>query len=188
MWKIQHFCSFFILFFKHNPKSVWHIQTIWTPNDYSTIRNFLIFCIRAACKLHVRLVSCESKHHLQSVRYATMYVLTQITQKLQVEYGHSDHWTTALLLNMCICWVTVECEIQMVSYGFKHVWQSLIDMPFVAGCPYCIWTFCKWLLYYWRHSLSGLELYERSEWRASYSTRHTHSHSLIQYCRAHILR
>ena len=45
-----------------------------------------IFGIRPACEL--RLVSCESKHSLQS---ATMCVHTQITQKLQPEYRHSAH-------------------------------------------------------------------------------------------------
>ena len=40
-WKFLFCCSFFILFFKHNSKGVWHdIQTIWTPNNYFTISNF----------------------------------------------------------------------------------------------------------------------------------------------------
>ena len=45
----------------------------------------------------------------------------------------------------------------------------------------------KQLLYYRRHSLHGLELHEKSDWRAT--ALHTHcGHSLIQYCRVYIAR
>ena len=72
--------------------------------------------------------------HGNLFRYNTMCLITLITWKLQVVYGCSTYWTTALQLEMSIFCVRTECEIWLVSYGSKHALQSVSDKPFV--CTY----------------------------------------------------
>ena len=62
-----------------------------------------------------------------SFRYANLCILTRITQKLQVVWGHITYPTTALLSELHIFWDTAAFEIRSVSYGSKHTLQSLFD-------------------------------------------------------------
>ena len=62
--------------------------------------------------------------------------------------GCSTYQTTALQLEMSIFCVRARCEVQLLSYGSKHVSQSLSHKPFVGASTRnlkitgCIWTFC----------------------------------------------
>ena len=69
--------------------------------------------------------------------------------------------TTALLLEMSIFWVRVACQIPLASYVSKHTPQSLSDKPFMLSYVAAYRTAA--LL----HSLCGLQLHERSDWRAT---------------------
>ena len=82
-----------------------------------------------------------------SVRYDILCVLTLITHKLQVVYGRSTYWMTALLLKMCISCVRAGCKIWLVNYGSKNALQSLSDNPFVHT---------------YTHNLKLCVIYERS--------------------------
>ena len=65
-------------------------------------------------------------------------VLTLLTQKIHVVYGCSTYWTIALLLEMSFFYVTVGCEIWMLTYGSKHAPQSLsISHLCICTCTYC---------------------------------------------------
>ena len=57
-------------------------------------------------------------------------VLILVTQKLQVVYGYCTYWMT----KMSIFCVRAGCEIQLASYGSKHVSQSLSSKPSVQLC------------------------------------------------------
>ena len=69
-------------------------------------------------------------------RYTILCVLTLVTRKLQVIYGHSVYQTIALLLEMSIFCVRAVCAIPVVSYGSKHALQSLSNKPFVRTYMY----------------------------------------------------
>ena len=77
-----------------------------------------------------------------------LWVLTHITQKLQVVLRSSTNWMTALLSKMSTFWVGAECKIQLASYGSKSISQSLTDTPFVRTFMHNLkasghmWTFC----------------------------------------------
>ena len=109
-------------------------------------------------------------------QYNILCILTLGAWKLQVVYGHSTYRITALLSKMPIFCVRAGCEIRMVSYGSKHAQQSFSDKPFVHIYlsanfenfkSYDDIEHMKRLLCYRRHSLCGLELHERSDWRAT---------------------
>ena len=68
-------------------------------------------------------------------RYDILCVLTHVTRKLLVVYGHLTCWMTALLLEMSIICVRAHCEIWLASYGSQHASQSLFDIAFM-----CVYT------------------------------------------------
>ena len=85
--------------------------------------------------------------------------------------GCSAYQTTALLLEMSIFCVGARYEIQLASYGSKHASQPLFDNQFLPTYTHNLKSNnCS--LYYWRHSLCGLELHERSNWEAMASDMH----------------
>ena len=111
-------------------------------------------------------------------------------QKLQGICVASTYWTTALLSEVFFL-VRAACKIRLVSFGSKHALQSLSNMPFVCTYMYTCTLkttqltytvdvlHIKWQLYYWRYYLCGLELHEKSKWRAMAPDMH-HNHSLTQ--------
>ena len=129
-----------------------------------------------------------------SFRYTIVCVLTHITQKLQVVYGHPAYRITALLSEMPIFWVRAACEIRLVSYGYKHASQSLSNKPFACTCRHNLKTIpvvngCSTyhtIALLLESSLYGLELHDRSEWRATAPDMHC-GHSLRQHC-VHMLQ
>ena len=120
-----------------------------------------------------------------------LYVLTLIAQKIRVIYGCFTYQTTALLSEMSIFWVRHANKIGLASYGSKHASRCLSDRPFVHTytqlenyISYMDVQHIERLLYYWRHSLCGLELHERFDWRAAGGERGGQTHvswSLIQH-------
>ena len=65
-----------------------------------------------------------------------LYVLTCITWKLQVIYGHSTHRTTAVLSNTFLVWFRVAWEVQLessVPIADTHYSPS----PDKTLCAYC---------------------------------------------------
>ena len=93
-----------------------------------------IFCVRAGCKIWFVSYMYSSKHSSQFFPINYLCVLTRITWKLQVIYGCSARWMTALLLDTFLVWFRVAREIQMESYGSRHIsvvlWDKLV-------CVYC---------------------------------------------------
>ena len=69
--------------------------------------------------------------------YDILCILSLVTWKLQVRYGHSTYWMTALLSIIC---VRAVCETWMMSYGSRHASQSLSDKPFVRTCKHHLKT------------------------------------------------
>ena len=70
--------------------------------------------------------------------YDILCVLALVTRKLQLVFGRSTYWMTALLSEMSISCVRAGCKIQMASYTSKHASQSLCDKPFL--CIHCTKT------------------------------------------------
>ena len=103
-------CEIFDLFFLSSsfPPSIaqqvyiWHIWTIFTPNDCTTTRDDS-FLIRAACKL--RSASYGSKHVTDSFLYAILGILTGKTRNVKVIYERSTYQMTALLSDMLFTWL-----------------------------------------------------------------------------------
>ena len=119
--------SFFSL--RRNTKTVWRIRMIWTPNNYSTIRDFLFL---GESYIQAKISELWPQTYIAASFWHTiLWVLTHITWKLQGVQRCSTHWTTALLSKMFTVWVKAGCEIWLASYGSKHVLQSLSSTPFV---------------------------------------------------------
>ena len=59
-------------------------------------------------------------------------ILTPITWRLQVIYGRSPYWMTALLSEIFLVGFRVAQEIQMDSYGLRHVsfilWYKMVRL------------------------------------------------------------
>ena len=115
-------------------------------------------------------------------------ILTLITQKLHVVYGHSKYQTTALPSKISIFCVTTGCKIRVASYGSKHTSQYLSNKPFVHNYTHILQVqVVDGCSAYWMTVLLSetflvwfMQLHERSDWRARSQT--SISHSLIQHC------
>ena len=75
--------------------------------------------------------------------------------------------------------VRAGCEIRFASYGTVNASQCLSDKPLVCTCisrklyrSFMDGLEIKRLLYYQRHSLSGLELHDRFNWRGTNADMH----------------
>ena len=78
-------------------------------------------------------------------------MLTLVTRKLQVVYGNSTYWMTALLSEFLILCVRAACKIQIVAYGSKFASHCLPAKPFLhtythnfKSSGHVLWMFCIW--------------------------------------------
>ena len=93
-------------------------------------------CLFSVLELDVRYdwwVMAPSTHYsLFSI--SNLCVLTRITWKLQVIYGHSTYWMTTLLSETFHVCVRVAWEIGLESYSTRHasvvLWYNIV-------CVYC---------------------------------------------------
>ena len=114
-------------------------------------------------------------HIATTFQYDILCELIPITRKLQVVYGRSIYGMTTLLSVMSIFCVRAGCKIQMVSYGFKHTSQSFFDKLFVHILTRITWKLgvinghqtYQMTAILSKIFLCGLELHERSNWRAT---------------------
>ena len=103
-----------------------------------------------------------------SFRYDILCVLTRVTRKLLVVYGHSTYRMTALLSEMfiiCVRELVMRYDWQVMAPNTHH---SLFLIMHLCVFTHITVQHIQRLLYYWRHSLCGLEreLHERSDWIA----------------------
>ena len=134
----------------HNSKTVWCIQTIYTPNNCSTIRDFP-FLSWTACKL--RSASYGSKHasHIFSICHFVQTYSHNLKTKGRIRTFYlSNDCSTIEDTCVSIFWGRAVCEIQLVSYESKHASQPLPRWHFVHTCIYTHnskITGCKWMFY-----------------------------------------
>ena len=107
-WKFWSCSSSSFFFVMHNSKTVWRIRAIYTPNDFSTVRDFPFLgwsCMQAKIGelwLQTRITV--------SLLYGILCILTH-NSKLAVVQGNSTYQITALLLKISIFWIQAVCEI-----------------------------------------------------------------------------
>ena len=94
-----------------------------------------IFCVRGGCKiLTVRYASKCSPQFLPISHFCVPSVLRRITWKLKVICGSLVYLTTSMLSKTLFVWFRVALEIQLESYGPRHVsvvlWYDVV-------CVYC---------------------------------------------------
>ena len=175
---------YFVHTYMHNSKSKGHIRTFYLSSDCSATRDGH-FLVRAVWKL--RLANYGSKHITVSSQYHILCALTLITRKLQDVYKHSTYWMTALLSEMTIFWVRAGCGIRLVSYGLKHVLQSLFNVTFCTHL-HNLKTTHVWTFRILKNSSTPWEIpcvVYAIAWEIqvdSYCPRHALGGSLIQHC------
>ena len=89
-----------------------------------------IFCVRAGCE--IRLMTYGSKHSLQFLLISHLCVLTCITWKLHVVYGHSAYQMTALPSDTFLVWFRV------ARSNWRAMAQTCISLLwYKVVCVYC---------------------------------------------------
>ena len=144
--KLEHEISILFLFlspffsFIHISKTAWHMPTIYTPNNYSTIRDGSFFLGQSSMWAIIRSVSYGSKQMSQSLSNtsccASLHALLKNTGCTRTFY----YWKTALLSEMSIFSVRAACKLQSVRYGSKWASQSLFDITLCVHCCVCTAT------------------------------------------------
>ena len=113
---------------------------------------------------------------ITSFRYNILCVLILITRKLQVVYGHSTYRTTALVSKMYSWierygWQVMATNTHCSLFPTRHLY-ILTHILENNGHACKDILHIERLLYYQRHSSCGLELYERSNWKATATDMH----------------
>ena len=85
------------------------------------------FLVRALCEMWS--ASCSSKHAPQTLSDETFCAYRLVTGKLQVLFGRSTNWMTALLSEMTIFWIRPWGEIWLASNGSIYASHSLSFKP-----------------------------------------------------------
>ena len=133
--------SHFVHTYAHNSNTtvVYGCCTYWM----TALLSMSIFWVRAPSE--IRLASYGSKHASQCL-YNVPFVYTYMhtcNLKLQVIYGRSAYWITALLSETFLVWFRVAWEIWLESYGSRHtliiLWYNIV-MHILQACTYVdIW-------------------------------------------------
>ena len=117
------------------------------PNTYHNpspircfVRTYMIALTEMLSKMSISVLELDARYNWRASMHCSPFltsdlcVLTCITWKLQVIYGHSVYRTTALILETFLVCIRVAWEIQLESYGPRHtsviLWYNIV-------CVYC---------------------------------------------------
>ena len=134
----------FVRTYTHNLKTKGRIRMLYLTNDCSTIGEIYFLgynCMRDTIgKLWIQTRIATS------FQYDILCIFILVTWKLQVVYGPSTSWMTALLSEMPIFCIRAGYAIWLASYGSKHVSQCLSGKQFVRMYTHITW---KVQVIYW---------------------------------------
>ena len=133
----------------HTLKTTGRIRMFYMYSTYRATALLLemsIFWVRAVCEIKISELWLQT-HIADSFWYNILRIITLITQKLQVVYGHSTYWMTALLSRMPVFWVKAACKIWLARHGSKMHCKffpihHLLLLTHNLETTSCIWTFC----------------------------------------------
>ena len=110
----------------HNLKNTSRLWMFYIMNDCSTIRDI---CLFSGWEVHAWYdwQVMAPNMHCSLFPISNLCVLPSITWKLQVVYGHSAYWMTALVSKTFLVWFRAAWQIQLKSYDPRHTLHSLSD-------------------------------------------------------------
>ena len=120
----------FVHNYMHNLKTNTCISVFYLLNNCCTIGD--MYSLGYSCMRDAISKLWLQTHTAISCQYKTLCILRCITGKLQVMFGRSTYRTIALLLEKAIFDVRAICKIRLLSYGSKHVSQSIYDNRFLC--------------------------------------------------------
>ena len=125
LFRIRHLC---ILSYMHNSKACRSYKDVLYIERLLCYRRCLFSVLELHVKYYFRVMAPNTHRSLFPIRHlACAYILTLITRKLQVVYGHSLHRTTALLSKIFVVWFRVAWEIRLESSVPRHESRSFSD-------------------------------------------------------------
>ena len=150
LWLQTHIAIFFVCNFvstyMYNLKTKSRKRITYLSNDCSTIGD--TYFVGYGSKWDTIGELCIQTLNATTFWYDILCIVTLITLKLQVLYGHCTYWMTPVLLDMSIFCVRAGQEIQLASYGSKHALQCHFDKPYMhtymsnMKSTGHVWTLC----------------------------------------------
>ena len=165
----------FVCNYTHKSKTTGSIRMLYLSNEYSTIGD--IYFLGWSYMWDTISDLWIQTGIATSFQYDIFCLLMLIAQKLQVIYEHSTYQITDLLSEMSVFCVESGCEYDWWLMAPNMHCSLFSNQPIVHTYMHTlkntghIWMFCMTALLFETCS-HGLELYERSNWRATAPNTH----------------